>query len=89
VVAFAAYAILPNYPSNTTAFTEVERALAQYRLTRETDGEADEVEESVFVGLKQALTDGKVYLLVFIETGAVVSMSFTCKFSDLFLMNWP
>jgi hypothetical protein len=32
----------------------------------------------VFVGLKQATADLKVWLLVLIQTTAVVSMSFTC-----------
>jgi hypothetical protein len=34
--------------------------MAQWRLNRENDGVADEVSESVFVGLKQALSDPKV-----------------------------
>lgn len=65
--------------------SETERSLAEYRLSREADGENDVVQDSVFIGLKQALIDPKVYLLVFIQTGAVVSMSFTCKT----LMNHP
>ena len=36
--------------------------------------------ESVFVGLKQALADPKTWLLVLIQTGAVLSMSFTCAY---------
>lgn len=55
--------------------------MAQYRLARENDGDNDEVKESVFVGLKQAISDPKVWLLVLILTGAVVSMSFTCQYS--------
>jgi len=79
VLGFFAYPLLPNYPSNTKWLNEAEKALAQYRLSLEVDGDTDEVEESVFVGLKQAASDPKTWLLVLILTSAVVSMSFTCK----------
>lgn len=79
VLGFFAYPLLPNYPRNTKWLSEAERALAQHRLSREVDGDTDEVEESVFVGLKQAASDPKTWLLVLILTSAVVSMSFTCK----------
>lgn len=88
-MAFFGYILLPNYPANTSWLTETERALAQYRLSREADGETDEVKESVFAGLKQCVIDPKTWLLVLIQTGAVMSMSFTCKFrkssSDVYL----
>ena len=79
VVGFLGYVLLPNYPSNTPFLSEVESTLAQYRLARENDSQEDRVTESVFVGLKQALVDPKTWLLVLIQTGAVLSMSFTCK----------
>ena len=79
VLGFVAYPLLPNYPTNTKWLSEAEKALAQYRLSRECDGDKDEVEESVFIGLKQAATDPKTWLLVLILTCAVISMSFTCK----------
>lgn len=60
VMAFAGYALLPNYPSNTSFLSAEETAMAQWRLDRENDGVADEVKESVFVGLKQAFSDPKV-----------------------------
>ena len=78
VTAFIGFLVLPNYPSNTPWLNENERALAQYRLSREADGETDDVNESVFVGLKQCIVDPKTWLLVLIQTAAVVSMSFTC-----------
>jgi hypothetical protein len=80
VLGFFAYPLLPNYPGNTKWLNEAERALAQYRLSLEVDGDTDDVEESVFVGLKQAASDPKTWLLVLILTSAVVSMSFTCEF---------
>tara|TARA_R110002003_G_scaffold1156_2_gene22505 strand:- start:8884 stop:9972 length:1089 start_codon:yes stop_codon:yes gene_type:complete len=60
VLAFAGYVLLPNYPSNTSFLSAEETAMAQWRLERENDGVKDEVKESVFVGLKQALSDPKV-----------------------------
>lgn len=80
VVGFLGYILLPNYPSNTPWLSEVESTIAQYRLSRENDGQGDEVTESVFIGLKQALADPKTWLLVLIQTGAVLSMSFTCEY---------
>lgn len=82
-LAFIGYVLLPNYPSNTSFLSEEERALAQWRLNREVNGQKDEVKDSVFIGLKQALVDPKVYLLVFIQTTAVVSMSFTYFFPSI------
>lgn len=83
VFAFAGYMLLPNYPSNTTFLSEEERAMAQWRLSREVDGQQDEVQESVFVGFKRCFADAKVYLLVLIQTSAVVSMSFTYFFPSI------
>jgi hypothetical protein len=60
IMAFAGYALLPNYPSNTSFLSAEETAMAQWRLNRENDGVVDEVSESVFTGLKQALSDPKV-----------------------------
>jgi hypothetical protein len=54
-----------------------ERALAEYRLALEADGEEDTVKGSVLIGLKDALIDPKVWLLVLIQTCAVIGMSFT------------
>lgn len=83
IVAFAGYLLLPNYPSNTPFLSGEERALAIWRLSREVNGQEDAVEESVFVGMKAAFADPKVYLLVFIQTAAVVSMSFTYFFPSI------
>lgn len=80
---FLGYVLLPDYPHNTKFLSEAQRALAVYRLSKENDGDDDEVTESVWIGLKQAVTDPMVWLLVLILTGAVVSMSFTCKYMHL------
>ncbi|KAI1340776.1 retrograde regulation protein 2 [Xylariaceae sp. FL0016] len=60
-----------------------EAALAEWRLSLEADGEDDAVPGSVFQGLQQAVLDPKVWLLVLIETGAVVGMSFTYFFPSI------
>lgn len=79
VVGIPAFFLLPNYPNNTSWLSAEESALAQWRLARDYDGESDDVQESVFVGLRQSVTDPKSWLLVLIQTGAVMSMSFTCE----------
>ena len=81
VCALPAYFILPNYPSTTKWLSEQERALAIWRLASEADGEEDEVKGSVLTGLKQACIDPKVWLLVVIQTGAVMGKS-----PELYLM---
>jgi hypothetical protein len=78
IMAFAGYALLPNYPSNTSFLSPEETAMAQWRLSRENDGVVDEVSESVFVGLKQALSDPKV-----VSTLATLVQSFQ-SIADLF-----
>ncbi|KAF2655464.1 retrograde regulation protein 2 [Lophiostoma macrostomum CBS 122681] len=84
VLAFAGYYLLPNYPSNTMWLSEEERALAVWRLDRELDGQTDEAQKSTVIdGFKMAVSDLKVYLLVFIQTAAVVSMSFTYFFPSI------
>lgn len=81
--AVPAYFILPNYPHTTKWLGEQERALAIWRLTLEADGEEDTVEGSVLTGLKEACIDFKVWLLVIIQTGAVMGMSFTYFFPSI------
>jgi hypothetical protein len=75
--ALLGYISLPNYPRTTKWLSEDEKALAEYRLSVENNFEEDEVNESVFNGLKLALLDPLVWLFVFIETAVVVGMSFT------------
>ncbi|CAG9982302.1 unnamed protein product [Clonostachys byssicola] len=83
VIGIPAFFLLPNYPNNTRWLSAEESALAQYRLARDYEGEADEVEESVFVGFKQSISDPKSWILVLIQTGAVMSMSFTYFFPSI------
>lgn len=83
VCALPAYFILPNYPSTTKWLSEEERALAIWRLASEADGEEDEVKDGVWNGFKQACADPKVWLLVVIQTGAVMGMSFTYFFPSI------
>ncbi|KAF1958871.1 retrograde regulation protein 2 [Byssothecium circinans] len=83
VVAFLGYVLLPNYPSNTSWLSAEETAMAQWRLNRENDGIKDEAKKSVFIGMKACFKDSKVYLLVFIQTCAVTSMSFTYFFPSI------
>ncbi|KAK5948589.1 hypothetical protein OHC33_010348 [Knufia fluminis] len=83
ICAVPAYWILPNYPATTKWLSEQERALAVWRLSIEADGEEDTVQGSVWKGLKEACSDLKVWLLVIIQTGAVMGMSFTYFFPSI------
>jgi len=64
VIAFLSMAILPDYPSTTRWLSESERLIAQKRLVDDV-GAADEndAEESIFHGLKLAVSDVKVWAL--------------------------
>ncbi|KAI0141589.1 retrograde regulation protein 2 [Xylariaceae sp. FL1272] len=83
LAAIPAYFILPNYPRTTRWLSAEEAALAEWRLALEADGEEDEVKGSVLIGLQQAVSDPKVWLLVLIQTGAVIGMSFTYFFPSI------
>ena len=70
VIAFAAYFILPNFPRTTTWLTEDERQLAVWRLDEDI-GEDDWVgskQQTFFHGLKLAITDIKMWILVSVSS---------------------
>lgn len=72
VCAIPAFFLLPDYPATTKWLSEQEKALAVWRMSTEADGEEDTVKGSVVQGLKAACGDPKVWLLVIIQTGAVM-----------------
>lgn len=74
-----------DYPATTKCLSEEERALAIWRLSLEADGEEDTVQGSVLKGFKAACSDPKVWLLVVIQTGAVMGMSFVSAIASYFL----
>ncbi|KAF2194415.1 pantothenate transporter liz1 [Zopfia rhizophila CBS 207.26] len=79
VIAFAAFAILPNFPRTTPWLSEEERQLAVYRL-QEDIGEDDwtgSASQSFFHGLKLALLDLKTWILTILLLSIVSSASVT------------
>ncbi|MCJ1352885.1 MAG: hypothetical protein MMC33_002869 [Icmadophila ericetorum] len=79
VIAFAAYFILPNFPRTTTWLTEDERQLAVWRLDEDI-GEDDWVgskQQTFFHGLKLAITDIKMWILMVMLFCIVASGSVT------------
>ena len=79
IIALAAFFILPDFPKSTKWLTEEERDLAMWRLEEdigEKDWEGSE-KESVFKGLKMAVTDGKTWVLLVCVFGIVASGSVT------------
>jgi hypothetical protein len=71
-VSICALFILPNFPRTTKWLTPEERELAIWRLAEDA-GEEDEDHRSVFWGLKLALKDGRVYILMLMITCIVSS----------------
>lgn len=72
-VAIAAGFILPDLPHNSRGFTEEELQLAQLRMLEDV-GEADEdsKDQGPFDGLKMAVKDYKIYVMMFTFTAYVV-----------------
>ncbi|KAF5025363.1 hypothetical protein F66182_2528 [Fusarium sp. NRRL 66182] len=80
-IAISAAFILPDLPHNSRGFTEEERQVAQLRMIEDV-GEADEdsAEEGAFYGLKLAVKDVKIYLMMLTFTAYVVGLSFNAFF---------
>jgi len=83
-IAISAAFILPDLPHNSRGFTEEERQVAQLRMIEDV-GEADEdsAEEGVFYGLKLAVKDVKIYIMMLTFTAYVVGLSFNAFFPSL------
>jgi len=82
-IAFAGVAafILPDYPRTTRWLSEEERAFAQWRLLRDIN-ETDEP-QSIWVGLKLALTDYRLYLFVLLQHLSLLSQTFQYFFPSI------
>ena len=65
-VAFSAYFVLPNFPRTTSWLTEGERQLAVWRLEEDIgeDDWVDSSQQTFFQGLKLAVQDIKMWILV-------------------------
>lgn len=84
-VAISAAFILPDLPHNSRGFTEEERAVAQLRILEDV-GELDSDSNlSATAGLKMALKDVKIYVMMLTFTSYVVGLSFNAFFVCL----WP
>ncbi|KAL5532047.1 hypothetical protein ACEPAF_5611 [Sanghuangporus sanghuang] len=75
---------LPDYPHNTRWISKTERQVAQARLAEDT-GEADEdlAEESMWQGLKMAVTDFKVFIFATMQFCTLLGLSYTNFFPTL------
>jgi len=79
VIAFSAFFVLPNFPRTTTWLTDEERELAAWRL-EEDIGEDDWIDsqhQTLFHGLKLAVRDPKMYILMVMLFCIVASGSVT------------
>ncbi|EKV06409.1 Major facilitator superfamily domain, general substrate transporter [Penicillium digitatum] len=83
-LALLAAFILPDLPHNARGFTEEERQVAQLRMLEDV-GEADTDSEELgaFGGLKMALVDPKIYVMMFTFVAYVVGLSFNAFFPTL------
>lgn len=67
-IAFLAMFILPDYPNSTSWLSESEQFIAQKRLVDDIGAaDEDDSEEEKFHGLKLAVSDPKVWALVYVS----------------------
>lgn len=82
-VAISAAFILPDLPHNSRGFTEEERQVAQLRILEDV-GELDtDSKQGSMAGLKMALKDTKIYVMMFTFTAYVVGLSFNAFFVSI------
>ncbi|ATY64672.1 Major facilitator superfamily transporter [Cordyceps militaris] len=82
-IAIAAAFILPDLPHNTRGFTEEECLVAQLRIVEDV-GELDtDANMGPTEGLKMALKDVKIYVMMLTFTSYVVGLSFNAFFPSL------
>jgi hypothetical protein len=81
--AIAAAFILPDYPATTMWLSEEERAFATWRLLADIDEEDERHAQSVWTGLKLALTDYRLYLFVLLQHMSILSQTFTYFFPSI------
>lgn len=81
LVAVIAVFWLPDLPSNTRGFTDVERELSQLRLLEDVgEIDADNANQGAFDGLMMAVKDAKIYIMMLTLTAYVVGLSFNAFF---------
>lgn len=80
-VAISAVFILPDLPTNSRGFTEEELYVARLRMTEDVgEADVDSEEQGPFDGLKMALKDIKIYIMMLTFTAYVVGLSFNAFF---------
>ncbi|KAB5581030.1 major facilitator superfamily transporter [Coniochaeta sp. 2T2.1] len=83
-VAISAVFILPDLPTNSRGFTEEELYVARLRMTEDVgEADVDSEEAGAFDGLKMALKDVKIYIMMLTFTAYVVGLSFNAFFPTL------
>ncbi|KAG0703529.1 major facilitator superfamily domain-containing protein [Suillus ampliporus] len=84
LVAISAISILPDFPHNTRWLTLEERALAISRLTEDGHGRVDVLgKQTTMQGLRDAVSDWKVWWLTFALTVQFVGLSFGIYFPTI------
>ncbi|KAG2153238.1 major facilitator superfamily domain-containing protein [Suillus clintonianus] len=84
LVAICAMFILPDFPHNTRWLTPEERALAISRLAEDGQGRADELGKQTTVqGLRDAVSDWKVWWFSVALTVSYVALSFSVYFPTI------
>jgi Major Facilitator Superfamily len=83
-VAICAMFILPDFPYNTRWFTSEERELAISRLAEDGHDNADELgKQTTMQGLRDAVSDWKVWFFAFATMFQILGQSFTGYFPTL------
>lgn len=84
LVAISAGFILPDLPHNTRGFTEEESQVAQLRMLEDVgEADTDAKDQGLMAGPIMAMTDLKVWLMMFTLAAYVVGLSFNAFFPTL------
>ncbi|KAG9250702.1 major facilitator superfamily domain-containing protein [Emericellopsis atlantica] len=83
-IAISAAFILPDLPHNARGFTEEERHVAQLRMAEDVgEADTDSADQGALGGLRMALVDKKIYLMMLTFTSYVIGLSFNAFFPSL------
>ena len=84
-IAIAIFPCIPDYPLRTKRFwiTHEQQLVVEWRIRNENAGIADDDEESMFAGLKQALADPKLYMYIVLQMSLITAQSFNNFFPSI------
>lgn len=82
-VALIAIFVLPDFPATTRWLSEDERLYAQWRLVSDANESDDNKSTSVWIGVKQAFSDYRLYICILLQHCSLLSQTFQYFFPSI------